>query len=93
MVPFLKVSSTDLCVKLHHEPVTITKKMSNLRKGCFFSLREINPIYIQIPFIEVFKARLGGVMGRLIWWEVSLLVTRGWICKVLPNPNQPMIQK
>ena len=30
------------------------------------------------PSLEVFKARLDGALGNLVWWEVSLPRAGGW---------------
>ena len=27
---------------------------------------------VDAPSLQVFKARLDGVLGKLVWWEVSL---------------------
>ena len=30
------------------------------------------------PFLEVLKAELDGILGTLVWWEVSLSMAVGW---------------
>ena len=32
---------------------------------------------VDAPSLEVFKARLDGALGNLVWWEVSLSVAGG----------------
>ena len=32
---------------------------------------------VDAPSLEVFKARLDGALGNLVWWEVSLPVAGG----------------
>ena len=46
------------------------------------------------PSLEVFKARLDGALGNLVWWEVSLPMAGGWnwmVFKVPSNPNHSII--
>ena len=33
---------------------------------------------VAAPSLEVFKARLDGALGSLLWWEVSLPMAGGW---------------
>ena len=33
---------------------------------------------VDAPSLEVFKARLDGALGNLVWWEVSLPMAGGW---------------
>ena len=45
---------------------------------------------VDAPSLEVFKARLDGALGSLVWWEVSLPMAGGWhwvVFKVPSNPN------
>ena len=45
------------------------------------------------PSLEVFKARLDGALGNLVWWEVSLPRAGGWNWmdfKAPSNPNHSM---
>ena len=49
---------------------------------------------VDAPSLEVFKARLDGALGNLVWWEVSLPMAGGWnwvIVKVPSNPNPSVI--
>ena len=49
---------------------------------------------VDAPSLEVFKARLDGALGNLVWWEMSLPLASGWvwmIFKVPSNPNHSMI--
>ena len=32
---------------------------------------------VDAPSLEVFKARLDGALGNLVWWEVSLPMAEG----------------
>ena len=46
---------------------------------------------VDAPSLEVLKARLDGVLGNLVWWEMSLPTARGWnqvVFKVPSNPNR-----
>lgn len=49
----------------------------------FFTLRVVRPWHrlpreaVDAPSLEVFKARLDGALGNLVWWEVSLPMAGG----------------
>jgi len=33
---------------------------------------------VDAPILEALKARLGGALSKLVWWEVLLPVAGGW---------------
>uniref|UniRef100_A0A8B9BV23 Somatomedin B and thrombospondin type 1 domain containing n=1 Tax=Anser brachyrhynchus TaxID=132585 RepID=A0A8B9BV23_9AVES len=41
------------------------------------------------PWRHPFKARLGGALGSLVWWEVSLPMAGGWNRVVVQVPSNP----
>ena len=65
-----------------------------------FTLRVVRQWYrqfresVDVPSLEVFKAKLDGVLGSLIWWVATLPMEGSWnqmIFKVLSNPRHSMI--
>ncbi len=49
---------------------------------------------VDAPSLAVFKARLDGAVGDLVWWKVSLPGVGGWnvvVFKVPSSPNHSMI--
>ena len=44
---------------------------------------------VDAPSLEVFKVRLDGALGSLVWWEVSLPIAGGWKEMVIKFPSNP----
>ena len=49
---------------------------------------------VDAPSLELFQAKLDGVLSNLVWLKMSLLMARGWTrwpLKVPSNPNYSVI--
>jgi len=55
----------------------------DLRKK-FFTVRvvrhwnRLSREFVDAPYLQAFKARLGGVLSNLVYWKVSLPMAAGW---------------
>lgn len=68
------------------------KKKNHPKKLCFQQhLRGLlfAPSHFPSPSLEAFKAKLGGILGRLIRWVAILPAARGWNYVIFEVPSNP----
>lgn len=68
------------------------RKKNHPKKLCFQQhLRGLlfAPSHFPSPSLEAFKAKLGGILGRLIRWVAILPAARGWNYVIFEVPSNP----